>query len=182
MNGRTFSPNPRKRQKSHHQFISMELCTSRHSISPLSCMCVCVSVCWGRPQGWLEPLSHRVQQNPSITVYPQIDSIHAANFRLVQSKNQHVRGIFRWKDLNFQWGYLGKFPTKSRNPAEPIRFVQSGSCRLHVVLVYFSSEPVSSGCLFCCCWLFFKSEFESRKRKSARLHYLTTRISVESEC
>ena len=88
------------------------------------------------PKGWLQPLARRVQQNPSVTVYPKIDSIQADNFRLMQTKNAQVRGIFRWKDMTFQWAYLGYSERKSRNQVDPIRLVCSPR---------FGSESSSSG-------------------------------------
>ena len=80
---------------------------------------LCVDV-----QGWLEPLLHRTQQNPFVTVYPMTETIHDDTLATHETKRVNNRGIFRWKDLNFLWEYLPAYEQNRRKTlADPIRFV-----------------------------------------------------------
>ncbi|KAL8598362.1 hypothetical protein ACOMHN_047683 [Nucella lapillus] len=72
--------------------------------------------------GWVEPMAHRIQRDPQVTVFPSVEVIDDQSLAVTENGNVDSRGIYRWKDLTFQWEFLPPSEFKRRSSkADPIR-------------------------------------------------------------
>ncbi|KAI8789545.1 polypeptide N-acetylgalactosaminyltransferase 5 [Biomphalaria glabrata] len=72
--------------------------------------------------GWAEPLSYRITEEPTVVAFPSIEVINDETFATVANPNVNQNGIFRWKDLTFQWQSVPDFESARRkSEADPIR-------------------------------------------------------------
>ncbi|XP_064600794.1 polypeptide N-acetylgalactosaminyltransferase 16-like [Liolophura sinensis] len=71
-------------------------------------------------KGWLEPLLHRLTQNPKAVVSPVIDVIDAGSLSYIAAAS-HLRGGFDWS-LHFKWEAMPEREKNARkSPTEPVR-------------------------------------------------------------
>ncbi|KAK7486244.1 hypothetical protein BaRGS_00022567 [Batillaria attramentaria] len=93
--------------------------------------------------GWLEPMLARVNQNPNVTVFPSIETIQEETLAVQMNNNVDFHGIFRWKDLNFNWQPMPESQRKKRTSAfSPIRFVVTRAfCWLPPLLDRIVQDP-----------------------------------------
>ncbi|KAK7110734.1 polypeptide N-acetylgalactosaminyltransferase 5-like [Littorina saxatilis] len=72
--------------------------------------------------GWFEPLADRIVSHPNVTVFPSIETIDAETLAVTANHRVEVVGVFRWRDLNFQWGNIPPEEKQRRKSnADPIR-------------------------------------------------------------
>lgn len=84
--------------------------------------------------GWLEPLLHRIGENPHNVVCPVIDTIDLETLSYNGSPYAPIYvGKFNW-ELTFDWMPMQKQVAANRNSSiDPIRLVNADSCRPLVV-------------------------------------------------
>ncbi|KAM6974555.1 polypeptide N-acetylgalactosaminyltransferase 12 [Tautogolabrus adspersus] len=80
----------------------------------LDCHCEC-------HEGWLEPLLHRIKEEPSAVVCPVIDVIHWNTFEYLGNSGEPQIGGFDWR-LVFTWHSVPEYEQKRRrSPVDVIR-------------------------------------------------------------
>ncbi|XP_003968925.2 polypeptide N-acetylgalactosaminyltransferase 12 [Takifugu rubripes] len=80
----------------------------------LDCHCEC-------HEGWLEPLLHRIKEEPSAVVCPVIDVIDWNNFQYLGNAGEPQIGGFDWR-LVFTWHSIPEYEQKRRkSPTDVIR-------------------------------------------------------------
>ena len=73
-----------------------------------------------RVEGWFEPLADRIVSQPNTTVFPSIEAIDPTTLSVSPCHVVEAMGIFRWRDLTFQWGYSSKQLKTRQSTADPI--------------------------------------------------------------
>lgn len=65
---------------------------------------------------------HRIHLDPHVTVFPSVEVINDQTLAVRENMNVDSRGIYRWKDLTFQWEGIPVMESHRRkNKADPIR-------------------------------------------------------------
>ncbi|CAL1538257.1 unnamed protein product [Lymnaea stagnalis] len=71
---------------------------------------------------WAGPLSARIGVDPNVVAFPSIEVIDDETLATHSNQNVNQNGIFRFKDLTFQWQNIPEFETsKRKSDADPIR-------------------------------------------------------------
>jgi hypothetical protein len=74
--------------------------------------------------GWLEPMADRLVTDPNVAVYPNIEIISAETLEVHLNHNVDFLGVFRWRDLTFQWATMTPEQRSSQSrpsTADPIK-------------------------------------------------------------
>ena len=65
---------------------------------------------------------HRIHRDPHVTVFPSVEVISDKSLAVRENVNVDSRGVYRWKDLTFQWEAIPALEQNRRkNSADPIR-------------------------------------------------------------
>ncbi|KAK3759427.1 hypothetical protein RRG08_009099 [Elysia crispata] len=71
---------------------------------------------------WAEPLCSRIEQDPTIVVFPSIEVVDPEHLSLEANQFVTQNGVFIFKDLTFNWQNIPEFENRKRkSPADPLR-------------------------------------------------------------